>query len=69
MLDAERKNIEPIKDYDLGAKRNWISVFGPMWYCNIFPITNAPMTSDGTVWMKRGAIGDLGLIEGEIGED
>ena len=44
------------KKYDLGIKRNWISVFGPKWYSSVFPITSAPMVSDGIIWMKKEAL-------------
>ncbi len=41
-------------------------MFGPKWYSNVFPITSAPMTSDGIVWMKKGSFVGDALIENEI---
>ena len=62
-LDAERKNVKPIWDYDLGIKWNFDSVFGPKWYSYVFPITSAPMTSDGIVWMKKDNLFSESLIQ------
>ena len=52
ILDAERNKKDVTKEYDIGPKRNWESVFGKKWYGCVLPITSTQMTSDGIVWPK-----------------
>lgn len=53
VLDGERKGEGPIKDFDLGKKRNWEVVFGPSKLAWFLPLPSAKMTSDGIIWMKK----------------
>ncbi len=63
ILDAERSDKDPIRDYDLGKRRNWRSVFGPHCYSWFFPITSAPMNSDGIIWMKKDSLFQSDLVQ------
>ena len=40
VLDSERTKKEITKEYDIGPKRNWESVFGKKWYGCLLPITS-----------------------------
>lgn len=52
-LDAKRKEAPIDSQYDLGMRRNIISVMGVSYLGWFLPLSNLPMPSDGVVWMTR----------------